>query len=650
MPNEATATDQFVRHLIENIDVAYYEQGSDNFQISTGLKHASKRGTNKPGNPDFSFLVDNYPVLVEDKPSVYKANAYDSQGRLLLTQPETVEYADNGAVWYATHVVKNSFFHEAFAVGVAGNSTYAQIQPYYVSNNDGEITIKKLNRLIDFDDFKPSKIHEYYRVEVLGEPTKEQLQIQDLQKAASSLHEDLRNYGSLEGENKATVVSALLLALSGNPELLLATMTGSQEMDDRDGDKIYNEIQRYLHSSRIQPKNPNAKWTQKVTVVLNKFTFVKTNQVLNSINPTLGITPLKYFAQKLESSVLDHFKSNTDYDILGSFYGEFVKYGGSDGNSLGIVLTPHHITALMTELIDIQPEDYVLDPACGSASFLISAMNRMVQDAKDDKQKTDIKQNHLYGVELQEKLFTVATTNMILRGDGKSNLQLDDMFRITPQEMHEKHINKILFNPPYSQAKNKETRKLSELSFIRHALDLSVKGGRLAVIVPQSAMIGKTKYDKQLKAEILEHHTLDAVITCNSNTFYGIGVNPVIALFTAGVPHDPDKMVSFVDYRDDGFVVKKHVGLVDDGSNAVKRRDLVAYLTGKLTNMSSKTALKTTITADDEWLHSFYYFNDEIPSSEDFSKTVQDYLAFKFEQTVHGRAYLFENEDQSPKK
>ncbi|WP_336297969.1 HsdM family class I SAM-dependent methyltransferase [Bacillus subtilis] len=183
--------------------------------------------------------------------------------------------------------------------------------------------------------------------------------------------------------------------------------------------------------------------------------------------------------------------------MLGNFYGEFVKYGGNDGNSLGIVLTPRHITSLMTELISVNKSDFVLDPACGTGAFLISAMNRMLEQAENEEERLDIKQNRLFGIEIQQKLFTIATTNMILRGDGKSNLIRDNSLTFDSNIMKKHGINKILMNPPYSQAKNDQTQHLSELSFIQHSLDMMIVGGKLCAIVPQSTMVGKTKHEKR---------------------------------------------------------------------------------------------------------------------------------------------------------
>lgn len=139
-------------------------------------------------------------------------------------------------------------------------------------------------------------------------------------------------------------------------------------------------------------------------------------------------------------------------------------------------------------------------------------MQRMFDDAADNAaMREDIRKNRLYGIELQDKLFAIGTTNMILRGDGKANFRRDSIFEAPIHEMRGgiklpdgswamgHGFTKVLLNPPYSQSKDKSTRNLSELSFIERALSFLNPGGKLAVIVPQSAMVGKTKEDKARK-------------------------------------------------------------------------------------------------------------------------------------------------------
>ena len=79
------------------------------------------------------------------------------------------------------------------------------------------------------------------------------------------------------------------------------------------------------------------------------------------------------------------------------------------------MLTPRHITELFCDLVDLKPDDIVFDPCCGTGSFLIAAMSRML-NAADEFQRKNIKQKRIHGIEAREDMFSIATTNMILRG------------------------------------------------------------------------------------------------------------------------------------------------------------------------------------------------------------------------------------------
>lgn len=649
MPNEKTRVDQWVRREIENLNVAYTEQTSDIKEVKDALKKASKQGGTGVGKPEFVFSVNDTLILVEDKPHTSELILLDGTGMLDLSNSKAIaNYAINGAVHYAKNIVEKTInFKEVIAIGATGSYDAREVLVYHIQNEDDKTSIRRIGSLENWQVLSPINFDEWYGVNVLGDLSKDQKDELELKKLATKLHVDLRNYASLEGENKATVISAILLALN-EPSFNLNSLTGRKKPND--GRLIYRAIEDYMTNNEISPDF-------KVETVMNKFSFIKTNVALNEKRKDLGMTPIRYFANVLKKDVLEHFKNNTEFDILGNFYGEFVKYGDSDGNGLGIVLTPKHITSLMSELIQVSRADYVLDPTAGSGAFLISAMNRMIRDEfrKDSIfTNTHIKQHQLFGIEMQEKMYTVATTNMILRGDGKTNLMLSNMFSKTEEDFvtedKKAKITKILMNPPYSQG-SKDNPDLYEINFIKHALEMAVPNGKLAVIVPQSTMTGKSKREKELKKEILEHNTLEAVITLNPNTFHGqrAGVQPVIAIFTSKQPHPKPKQVKFINFKNDGWIVKKHLGLIDDGTADSKRKQLVDVL---LYDIEAETdfVVKSAITSEDEWLHSYFYFNDSLPSPEDFEKTVQDYLSFKFSQTVHGRGYLFDNEVDSPKK
>ena len=651
MGNERS-TDQFVRDMLRGIGFGRpWEQSCSDAPayIYNALEGASKSGGSGRGKPEFVIESGEFLVVVEDKARHEDSVGLDEEGRIETQPGARVKYALNGAVHYA-EIFAAKTKKKVFAVGVAGTETHYDMTVAFVSSGAEP---KILDSLETLTPFAVENIDEYYRVAVLGELPREERELREIRKVAATLHEGMRNYASLENENKATLVSAILLALKYRPELL-SDLTGDQRNGYRDGEKVYNAAKEFLESPEadLGPK-------QKIGIMLDRFSFIKRHVLLNQRNRDLGKTPLRLFTEILDHEVFAVVSnpSYTAFDVLGNFYGEFVKYGGSDGNSLGIVLTPHHITDLMAELIDVNSDDVLLDPTAGSGAFLIAAMRRMFDDALAryrgsktslDSKLDEIKRFRLHGVELQDKLFAVGTTNMILRGDGKANFQRHNFFDVSHGDFFPYNperpaglngFTKILMNPPYSQAKDKTTRHLSELSFIERALTYLEVRGRLAAIVPQSAMVGKTKEDKALKAKIMKHNTLDAVLTMNPDTFHGVGTHVVIALFTAGVPHPSTKKTTFVNFKDDGYKVRQHIGLVDDGRAADRRKHVLEVVRDGVPD-DTRFVVRSEVTATDEWQHSYFYFNDQPPSYADFYATVADYVTWQVDMHTHGRGAL----------
>lgn len=639
MPNEITLTDQFVRKNLDSLNLKYDEQGSSIKEVKEALKNGSKKGKGGVGKPEFVLQVKDFLIVIEDKKDNDKNIKWTDEKEISLETKAKTDYATNGAVHYAKHIAENSSFKKIFAIGITGDEKHHIIQPVYVT--DQEIII--LDELETLENFKEENIEGYYKTEVLKETPSEQIELQEIIKLSKQLHEDLRNYGQLSEHEKPLVVSAILLALQ-DMNFSIDMLIGNQV--SKDGKKIFDSLSNYLDEVEVIPDF-------KKRTILDQFSFIKSRVKLNQIDSNLGKTPLRYFTEFIKNKILTAIKSNVKEDVLGRFYGEFVKYSGGDGKGLGIVLTPSHVTELMCDLVDLKPNDIVLDPCSGTAGFLISAMHKMLEKvntldlSEDDKTKykKKIKQNQLHGIEIREDLYTIATTNMILRGDGKSNLRRMDFINADIEDIQKINATVGLMNPPYSQAKNEATAHLSELSFIICLLDSLAPNARCAVIVPQSTMIGKTKRDKENKKRLLKHHTLEAVITLNKETFYGVGTNPCIAVFTAHEPHDPEKRVKFFNFEDDGYVVRKHIGLVATELAKDRKKKLLDVYFDK-DEAPASFMVKSTIKATDEWLHSFYYFNDEIPSVEDFKKTMADYLTFEFDMRSHGKEYLFDKEGE----
>ena len=624
----------YIQNRLAAVDISSETQSTNNFELSNALKTASKSQTGKAGRPDHIALVADFVLVMEDKADRLKLCLRDG-GEISQSVNAVKDYAVNGALFYANKILDGTHYKKIFAFGNVGDRKHHIIKPLFI---DGDKNITELPEVDTFKNFTAENIESYYRRMVLREESPQELELKEIIGKAKELHEHLRNYGQLGEDEKPLVVSAILLALAEGRNFNVAQLTGDKIKTD--GAKLFEHVENHLKRANVRPE-------VKKERVLSQFSLIKDRPLLNAVNKTLEKTPLKFFTEFISDKIFDAIVNNSAEDYLGRFYGEFISYSGGDGQSLGVVLTPRHITELFCELVDLKPDDIVFDPCCGTGSFLIAAMSRMLRDA-DDYRRKNIKQNQIHGIEAREDMFSIATTNMILRGDGQSNLICGDFFDNDADDLQIKIGATVGFmNPPYSQAKNAATAHLSELRFINHLLNSIISGGRVAVIVPVSAMIGKTRDDKIIKGDILRRHTLEGVISLNKNTFYGIGTVPCIAIFTAGEPHPANKLVKFINFEDDGFEVKKHVGLVETERAKDKKFYMLDCWRGKIKDAPSKFLVETTIEPQDEWLHSFYYYNDELPTDDDFNNTVADYLTFEFNMIAHGRGYLFANKKKT---
>lgn len=636
MAKKEVKTDLWVYDLLKQADIQLDAQGSDIKEIDEALKTASKKGTGNVGFPEYVGVVKDYLLVIEDKASLSKHIKLDDKNCISIEVNAVRDYAVNGALFYAKHLAKNTTYKKILAFGVSGDERKHKISPLYVDETE---FYRELPEVQSFISFNEDNIDEYYTREVLKEDTGTEKETAEILKDAAVLHEDLRNYGNLLDTEKPLIVSGIMLALreAEFKNFSISDLTG--DTIKTDGQKIYDAIDANLKRANVSP-------AVKKDKILGQFAFIKDTVKLNEIDDKLNKTPLKHFAEFLYSKIYRSIRfSKSAEDYIGRFYGEFMSYSGGDGQTLGIILTPKHITQLFCDLLDLKPNDVVFDPCCGTAGFLIAAMHNMLKKADNDVQKKSIRQNQLHGIELRPNMFTIATTNMILRGDGKSNLINDDFLKQDPNKLQLKQATVGMMNPPYSQG-SKQNLDLYEIAFTEHLLNSLSVGARCAVIVPQSTMTGKSKEEASIKENILKNHTLEGVITLNKDTFYGVGTMPCIALFTVGEPHQTNKICKFINFEDDGYKVAPHIGLLETESAKDKKQHLLDVWFDRI-DSETKFCVKTTVEAGDEWLHSFYYFNDEIPTESDFDKTIGDYLSFEFSMIMKGKQYLFEEVNTS---
>lgn len=637
MAKKEINTDLWVYELLKEAKISdkFSAQGSNIKEINEALQTASKRGTGKVGFPEYVGVVKDFLIVIEDKADTTKHLKLNDKEIISEDISSICDYAINGALFYGKHLSKNTNYKKIIALGISGNEKSHKITPLYINERGDYTILEDLETLISFSE---NNIDEYYVKEILKENTDVEKETAEILKEASQLHEDLRNYGNIEEKNKPLIVSGILLALREIDSKNFNIDNLNADKTKTDGQKIYDAIKSNLDRANVSPQVKKDK-------LLSQFSIIKDDVKINEINSTLGKTPLKHFTEFLYKSIYQSIRyNNSAEDYLGRFYGEFMSYSGGDGQNLGIVLTPKHITELFCDLLDLKTTDKILDPCCGTAGFLIAAMHNMVKKTNNEDEIIEIKKNQLFGIEEQSYMFTIATTNMILRGDGKSNLENKDFLKENPAQLQLKGCTVGMMNPPYSMG-SKDNSSLYEINFINHLLNSLVEDGRAAVIVPQSTFTGKSKEEQKIKEEILKNHTLEGVITLNKNTFYRVGTNPCIAIFKAHNKHPKNKICKFINFENDGYIVSKHIGLIDDGTHRDKKQHLLDVWFER-TETITKFCVKTTIEASDEWLHSFYYFNDEIPSEEDFKKTVADYLTFEVNMITHGRGYLFGIKDK----
>ena len=490
MSKREIKTDYWVYELIKQANINLEPQGSSIVEINNALKTASKRGTGKAGFPEYVGVVNDFLIVIEDKYDLSR-HIKIKDNFILQDTKSITDYAVNGALFYGLHLAKHTNFKKIFAIGISGDSKRHRITPLYVDETNMYRELPDLQSLINFSY---DNINDFYIKEVLKENTDLEKETEAILKEASILHEDLRNYGNLKDAEKPLIVSGILLALREikYQNFSIDKLTGDKTITD--GQKIYDAINSNLKRANVSPEVKKDK-------ILSQFSFIKDAVILSEKDNRLGKTPLHYFTEFLYDKIYKHFvgKSSPE-DYIGRFYGEFMSYSGGDGQTLGIILTPRHITQLFCDLAELKPTDIIFDPCCGTAGFLIAAMHDMLQKTDDDSVKLNIRQKQLFGIELRPDMFTIATTNMILRGDGKSNLINDDFFKQSSSKLQLNQATVGMMNPPYSQG-TKQNPQLYEISFIEHLLDSLMVGGRCVVIVPQSAMTGKNKDEKNYDIE-----------------------------------------------------------------------------------------------------------------------------------------------------
>ena len=151
--------------------------------------------------------------------------------------------------------------------------------------------------------------------------------------------------------------------------------------------------------------------------------------------------------------------STAGQDLLNLFFTTFNKYvGKSDKNQ---AFTPDHICDFMSKAVGVNKNSIVLDPCCGSGAFLVRAMTDAMDDCDNESQRANVKRHQIYGIEYEDGAFGLSSTNMLIHGDGNSNVVKDSMFN-RKELIQDKNINIVLMNPPYNATKNQSNPEFAQ--------------------------------------------------------------------------------------------------------------------------------------------------------------------------------------------
>jgi len=572
--------------------------------IRTALSKASKSGKGRKGYPEFIISTQETPdmvIIIECKAEVAK---HESPGR-----DKPVDFAVDGVLHYARALAPK---YTVIAIAVSGNSKGSKWSSFLIPHGEGKPKALVAPSGAPIEGIVP--IQDFIRAASV-DPEVHSRREHDLIQFSNEMHEFMRDEAELEEKEKPLVVAGTLIALSNS---IFA--------------KTYHHyLAKDLPAfwmSTIKEEVSKAKLPiSKIENMTQPFTNIEVHPELRKPSKGYPKGILCEIISLLADRVLPFLTIYQDFDVVGQFYGEFLKYTGGDGKGLGIVLTPKHITELFALIANVSKDDIVVDTCAGTGGFLISAMTQMAKTATTQSQIKSIKEKRLVGVEQQATMYALAASNMILRGDGKANLYQGSCFDAAITKALVEHKPNIgLINPPYAKSK----ADLHELRFVEHMLDILKKGGTGVAIVPITCATAPS-IDK---VNLMKKHTLEAVMSMPPEVFSPVGVVTCIMVFTASIPHSVSKKKTWFGYwRDDGFIKTKNLGRTDKERKWPKIRDrwVESFRNREVHPGESVTAF---VGPEDEWVAEAYMETDYSNLKQsDFEKTMLDYALFTLGQS-----------------
>ncbi len=641
------------------------EQESLNAEIDNALReYFSKNGGAGANRPDAKLLLTNsrlasYPVLIEYKGHSNRLEKLDASGLPENTTPKNEpnfkninSYAVNGAVHYANALLHHTNYTDVIAIGVSGEKDAqgklkTQIGVYYVAKSNLGVG-QKVGDFSDLSFLSPANFDEFTaRLEALNLSPQEleaakQKREKEIDASLVRLNNDIYNSEKGLGENDrvylvaASIIATLGVAGKVSPLEKQELKSIAQYGNSSDGKILMNKVEDFLNEKNL----PADKKALIIRTLSNTILAENINKISN------GETQLKRVFSKIVDDLGIYYKIGLTTDFTGKLFNEMYSWLGFSQDKLNdVVLTPSYVATLLVRLARVNKDSYVWDFATGSAGLLVAAMNEMIKDAKKHvsspnefrQKELKIKAEQLLGLEILPSVYMLAVLNMIMMGDGSSNiLNKDSLSDFRGEYGFGKSGAKFpasafVLNPPYSAQGN-------GMIFVKTALEM-MDHGYAAIIIQNSAGSGKAR---EINKEILKHNTLIASIKMPADLFVGkSSVQTNIYVFEVGTRHEMAQPVKFIDFSNDGFTRsnrKKAANNLKNTDRADERYDelvnLVRFGARELKIFTQNEYYEATIDPNNgaDWNQSRPV--DTMPTLSDFKKSVGDYLSWEVAQII----------------
>lgn len=648
-------------------NIKYYTKTEKiNDEIENALKSApSKRGGKGTNYPDIKLFIQTkemkkIPVMIEvkgTKGSLIKTNTENEidnvtkEGKPNYTNIN--KYAVNGAIHYANAIINyTESYKDVIAIGINGyketDALKVELKVYFVSTRNYSIP-KEVGKYTDLSFLQPENINDFIENIKQLDLTPEEIEQKskeyenDIETKLKELNQKMQDDLKISVGSRVELISGMIMAGLGVKDkvepLEIVDLKSENSERSNDGITIINKIDSFLYERNLPE--------EKKKMIINDLSRVFIYSDL--WKPINGESKLKTVYIFVKNNIMPIFTSAKHLDFTGKLFNvlnTWVDIPDSDRND--VVLTPRYVTELMAKLAKVDMNSYVWDYATGSAGFLISSMKLMINDAKNrikspkelNEKIKEIKYTQLLGIEKRADIYMLAVLNMILMGDGSSNIIHKDSLKEYDGRYEQGTLNGkpfpanvFLLNPPYS-ADGKG------FIFVEKALS-RMKEGRAAILIQENAGSGNgLPYTKR----ILENNTLLASIHM-ANIFNGKAtVQTAIYVFDIGKPHKKEQIVKFINFSNDGYTRQNRKKSGQDVNlkntdHAIERYNelvnLVLYGRSYLNLYTEEEYIEDTISLDgNDWTFSQHMKVDIEPKECDYENTVKEYLSWKIAELI----------------